>query len=308
LVIHPARKKQLLHENLPPESIAVNGNFRPICSRSFAPQALQCHLMKAFVYQVDAFRADGFLGNPAGVCVLESEAADGWMQTIAAKMNLSETAFLRQLNDGEFHLRWFTPKAEVKLCGHATLASAHLLWERGLLKAGQPARFQTLSGLLVARRDGELITLDFPAKPAKAVESVPGLLEALGVAGLYVGRSEFDYLVEVSSAEALRNMRPDFVALAKLPVRGVIATARSDDARFDFLSRFFAPAVGVNEDPVTGSAHCTLVPYWAGKLGKTKFVACQVSERGGVLNLELEGDRVRLAGKAKTMGNFRFEI
>jgi PhzF family phenazine biosynthesis protein len=196
----------------------------------------------------------------------------------------------------------------VKLCGHATLASAHLLWERGLHDRDQAARFHTLSGMLVAHRSGELITLDFPVKPARAAAAPPGLLEALGADAVYVGRSEFDYLVEVRSAEALRKLRPDFAALAKVPIRGVIVTAQSDETRFDFLSRFFAPAVGVNEDPVTGSAHSTLVPYWTAKLGKTKFVACQVSERGGVLNLELQGDRVHMAGKAKTVGNFRFEI
>lgn len=265
-------------------------------------------LMKMIVYEVDAFRAGTFLGNPAGVCVLESAKADEWMQALAAEMKLSETAFILPLADGDFQLRWFTPKAEVKLCGHATLASAHLLWESRRLEANKPARFQTLSGLLAAQRNGELITLDFPAKPATPAEPVPGLLEALDVEAVSVGRSQFDYLVEIESAKALRALRPDFARLAQLPVRGTIVTCRSDDARFDFLSRFFAPAFGVDEDPVTGSAHCTLVPFWASKLGKTEFVACQVSPRGGVLRLELKGERVHLAGEAVTTGKREFDL
>jgi PhzF family phenazine biosynthesis protein len=264
--------------------------------------------VKAIVYQVDAFRAEPFLGNPAGVCVLATAPSEDWMQRVAREMNLAETAFLTRRTDGDFHLRWFTPKTEVKLCGHATLASAHLLWERGLLEAAKPARFHTLSGLLSAERNGELITLDFPAKPAQAAEAVSGLLEALGTSAVYVGLSEFDYLVEIESAKALRSLKPDFERLRQFPVRGVIVTARSDDVRFDFMSRFFAPAVGVDEDPVTGSAHSTLAPYWAAKLGKTHFVACQVSARGGVLTLALQGDHVHLAGQAKTVRDFEFEI
>ncbi|HKQ40817.1 MAG TPA: PhzF family phenazine biosynthesis protein [Verrucomicrobiae bacterium] len=259
------------------------------------------------VYQVDAFRDDGFLGNPAGVCVLDRAAPDAWMQAVAEKMNLAETAFIRPLNHNEFHLRWFTPKAEVKLCGHATLASAHLLWERGLLDVKSAVRFQTLSGTLMAEKEAELITLDFPAKPAAPSDAPEGLLGALGTSAVYVGRSEFDYLVEVGSAKVLRTLKPDFALLRKLPVRGVIITAPSDDVRFDFMSRFFAPAVGVDEDPVTGSAHCTLAPYWAAKLQKTDFVACQVSARGGVLRLRLDTDRVHLSGHARTMAEFHFE-
>ena len=266
--------------------------------------------MSATIYQVDAFCADGFLGNPAGVCVLNTPWPEQqWMRDVAAKMNLSETAFLRPgPPKGEYSLRWLTPKAEVKLCGHATLASAHVLWERAFLEKGTSVRFETQSGSLLAHKENELIILDFPAKPSVKAEPVPGLLHALGVSAVYVERSEFDYLVEVESAKTLRNLKPDFQRLGKLPVRGVIVTAPSDDKRFDFMSRFFAPAVGVDEDPVTGSAHCTLTPYWAAKLGKTRFVACQVSERGGVLNLELKGDRVQLGGRAQTVGDFRFEL
>ncbi len=262
--------------------------------------------MAMVVYQVDAFRAEGFLGNPAGVCVLRDALADEWMQGVAEKMNLSETAFIQPLPDGDFHLRWFAPKAEVKLCGHATLASSHLLWERGLLARSNAARFQTLSGLLVAHRQDDLITLDFPATAPTLTQPPVGLFEALGAKGIYVGRSEYDYLVEIDSAKTLRALKPDFITLGKLPVRGVIVTANSDDSRFDFMSRFFAPAVGVDEDPVTGSAHCTLTPYWAAKLGKTELVACQVSARGGVLKLGLHGDRVHLGGSAKTIAEFEF--
>ncbi len=260
----------------------------------------------AIVYQVDAFRTEPFLGNPAGVCLLSSAPSDEWMQGIAREMNLSETAFVTALPDGEFSLRWFTPNSEVKLCGHATLASSHVLWERGLLNATSPARFQTLSGLLIAQKNGPEITLDFPAKPAVEAEPAPGLLNALGAEATFVGRSDSDYLVQIESPETLRHLRPNFAALLEVPVRGTIVTCKSDDAQFDFLSRFFAPVVGIDEDPVTGSAHCTLVPFWSAKLGRTKFVACQVSPRGGVLSLELKGDRVSLSGKAVTTGQREF--
>jgi PhzF family phenazine biosynthesis protein len=258
------------------------------------------------VHQVDAFREDPFLGNPAGVCLPAAPESDERMQAIAREMNLSETAFVTELPGGEFNLRWFTPKAEVKLCGHATLATAHVLWQQKILKPGTPARFQTLSGLLTAQQNGDEITLDFPAKPAAPAEAPPGLLDAFGFEAVFVSRSAFDYLVQVEPAATLRNLQPDFVRLAQLPVRGIIVTSPSDDSRFDFLSRFFAPAVGVDEDPVTGSAHCTLAPYWASKLGKTHFLACQVSPRGGVLRLELKGDRVLMSGKAVVTGQRQF--
>jgi len=254
------------------------------------------------VYQVDAFCEGKYLGNPAGVCVLNSPAPDHWMQEVAREMALSETAFLTGRQDNSFDLRWFTPKVEVKLCGHATLASAHLLWERGYLKPSEAARFHTLSGLLGAERAGERMTLNFPAKPAVAAAPPPGLIEALGVKPLFTGQSQFDYLVLIERASALRDLKPDFAALLKVPARGIIVTCLSDASEFDFLSRFFAPAAGVNEDPVTGSAHCTLAPFWAERLGKTKFLACQISERGGVIGVELRGDRVFLSGKAATVG------
>ena len=254
------------------------------------------------VYQVDAFREEPYLGNPAGVCLLGAPEPDERMQAIALEMNFSETAFVRAVPSGGFNLRWFTPKAEVKLCGHATLASAHVLWQQNVLQAGARAQFQTLSGVLTAEQDGPAIILDFPAKPAAKADPPDGLLDALGVAAVFVGRSAFDYLVQIDSAATLRHLRPNFGQLAQLPVRGVIVTSPSDDARFDFLSRFFAPSVGVAEDPVTGSAHCALAPYWASKLGKNQFTACQVSQRGGVLRLRWNGDRVFLSGKAESTG------
>lgn len=257
--------------------------------------------MRQTIYQVDAFTDRPFAGNPAGVCLLPEPAAEAWMQAIAAEMNLSETAFLVRQPDGAFHLRWFTPAAEVKLCGHATLASAHILWETGVLQPGETARFHTLSGLLTATRRDGWIELDFPATPALPAEPPANLAEALGASPCYVGLNVFDYLVEVENEATVRNLRPDFTALDKFPVRGVIVTARSAAPEFDFVSRFFAPSVGVNEDPVTGSAHSCLAPYWADRLGKIAMVAHQVSPRGGVVRVRLAGDRVLLGGQAVTV-------
>ncbi len=211
------------------------------------------------IYQVDAFTFQPFHGNPAGVCILPKPALESWMQSIAKEMNLSETAFLVQEEDG-FRLRWFTPAVEVKLCGHATLASAHVLWETGTLAAGKQARFHTLSGLLTADQHDNWIEMDFPAKIEEPSEPLDELAVALGVKPVYVGKNVFDYLVEVDSEDTVRNLEPDFTLLKKLPVRGVIVTARSASTDFDFVSRFFAPAVGINEDPVTGSAHTCLTP------------------------------------------------
>jgi PhzF family phenazine biosynthesis protein len=222
------------------------------------------------------------------------------MQNIAREMNLAETAFLYRGRDG-YDLRWFTPVAEVDLCGHATLASAHILWETDDLSPKARARFQTKSGLLTAARSGALIELDFPAKPEKPSEAPEGLIEALGVTPRYVGRNEFDYLVEVESQEIVRDADPDIARLKKIPARGVIVTAASSSAGFDFVSRFFAPAVGVDEDPVTGSAHCCLGPYWGAKLGKTDLKAYQASARGGIVRVRLAGDRVFLGGHAVTI-------
>ena len=252
------------------------------------------------IYQVDAFTSRPFAGNPAGVCVLPGPADEGWMQSIAAEMNLSETAFLHAVEDG-YNLRWFTPAAEVDLCGHATLASAHILWEQGFLDPGQLARFHTHSGLLTAGQKGAWIEMDFPSELAAAIEAQPILSQALGVKPSYTGQNRFDYLVEVASEALVRDMVPDFQKLSNLPVRGVIVTAPSANLEFDFVSRFFAPSVGVDEDPVTGSAHCCLGPYWGDKLGKTELVAYQVSRRGGMVRMQVAGERVLLGGQAVTV-------
>ena len=222
------------------------------------------------------------------------------MQKVAMEMNLSETAFLHREKDG-WRLRWFTPTVEVALCGHATLASAHVLWETGRLKKSAPARFHTLSGLLTAQRVGREIALNFPARPVELSPAPEGLNESLGVTPLSISRTAFDYLVEVDSAETVRRLKPDFGKLASIPVRGVIVTARGDSRKYHFISRFFAPASGVNEDPVTGSAHCALGTFWAAKLKRTEFSAFQASARGGVISVTVQGDRVLLRGRAVTV-------
>jgi predicted PhzF superfamily epimerase YddE/YHI9 len=254
---------------------------------------------------VDAFTAEPFRGNPAAVCLPDRELADAFMQSVAAEMNLSETAFPVPQGEG-WRLRWFTPKAEVDLCGHATLASAHVLWETGRLPLNRPAVFATRSGRLTCVRRGGWIEMDFPAEPADALGDAAlaaELAAALNAAGRVVGRkrNRMDDLVELDSPAAVRAITPDFARLAALPARGVIVTARSDDPRYDFVSRFFAPAVGVNEDPVTGSAHCCLGPYWAAKLGKPDLLAYQCSPRGGVVRVSVRGDRVLLGGQAVTV-------
>ncbi len=252
------------------------------------------------ITQVDAFTDKPFAGNPAAVCVLSSPREEAWMRNVAREMNLSETAFLVKQADG-YGLRWFTPTVEIKLCGHATLASAHVLWEEGFLKPNEQARFHTLSGLLTADRRGDWIELDFPATPEQPAEAPPGLLAALDAHPIYVGKNKFDYLVEVSSEAEVRELKPNYSALYKIEVRGVIVTARATTPPFDFVSRFFAPGSGVDEDPVTGSAHCCLGPYWAKKLGKNDLVAYQASPRGGVVRVGVRGDRVKLGGQAVTI-------
>jgi PhzF family phenazine biosynthesis protein len=252
------------------------------------------------IYQVDAFTDRPFAGNPAAVCLLPEPRGESWMQQVAQEMNLSETAFLLWQKDG-FNLRWFTPLAEVNLCGHATLASAHILWEQEYLRPGEQARFHTRSGLLTADRQQDLIELDFPATPEEQTDAPPHLLEALGVTASYIGKNVFDYLVEVDSEETVRVMKPNISLLAQVEARGVIVTSRASSPGYDFVSRFFAPRVGVNEDPVTGSAHCCLAPYWGKKLNKNEMVAFQASARGGVLFLRVNGDRVKLAGQAVTV-------
>lgn len=250
--------------------------------------------------QVDAFTDRPFAGNPAAVCLLADERDAEWMQAVAAEMNLSETAFVRPLEDG-FDLRWFTPAVEVDLCGHATLASAHALWSEEIVGNDSPIRFHTRSGLLECVQRGELIEMDFPATSAEPVPATQALAEALGVEPSWTGGSEFDRLVLVDSAATLRSLQPDFARLKAVPVRGVIVTSASDDSRFDFLSRFFGPAVGIDEDPVTGSAHCCLAPFWSERLAKTEMTAFQASSRGGVVHVRVAGERVYLAGNAVTV-------
>lgn len=250
----------------------------------------------------DAFTAEPFRGNPAGVCVLEAERAPTWMQAVAAELNLSETAFL--LREGEvWRLRWFTPALEVKLCGHATLASAHVLWETGAA-SGDRIAFETVSGTLTATLTDDGIDLDFPARPAAEAAAPPHLVEGLGLpanGARTVAAAEEDWVVEVEDEATLRELQPDFGRLARIDARGVIATATATMEGVDFVSRYFAPRCGIDEDPVTGSAHCTLAPFWAPYLGKSRLRAHQASARGGDLVVELRGDRVGLIGRAVTV-------
>jgi PhzF family phenazine biosynthesis protein len=261
--------------------------------------------MPLSITQVDAFADKPFAGNPAAVCVLPEARDAAWMQAVGLEMNLSETAFLVRRPDG-FDLRWFTPSVEVDLCGHATLASAHVLWEEGHLDPAEQARFHTRSGLLTADKTGHWIEMDFPAKPEQPAPAPEGLVEALGAIPKYVGKNAFDYIVELDSENTVRTLKPNFSLLAKLPVRGVIVTSRASE--YDFVSRFFAPGSGIDEDPVTGSAHCCLGPYWASRLKKSEFVAYQASARGGVVRVRIEGDRVRLGGQAITVLRGQFLV
>lgn len=249
---------------------------------------------------VDAFTDRPFAGNPAAVCLLDGPRPDAWLQDVAREMNLSETAFLLPQQDG-YRLRWFTPAVEVDLCGHATLASAHVLWELELPPSMREIRFHTRSGILTAARKKEWIELDFPAEPPLPADDAPDLAEMLGVPAFPAGRNRMDYLVEVSDEAAVRGLQPDFAALARLSCRGMIVTSRADSKEYDFVSRFFAPGAGIPEDPVTGSAHCCLGPYWGKKLGKTVMTGYQASARGGIVHVELAGERVRLGGKAVTV-------
>ena len=252
------------------------------------------------IVQVDAFTDTPFAGNPAAVCLLPEPRDERWMQDVAREMSLSETAFLHRREDG-FDLRWFTPAVEVDLCGHATLASAHVLWEDGHLRPDEQARFFTKSGLLTARRDGEWIELDLPVEAEEPVEVPADLVRALAITPKYVGKNRFNYVVEIDSEAAVREVKPDFSLLQTLPVQGVIVTSLSASPDFDFVCRYFAPAAGINEDPVTGSAYCCLGPFWRQRLKKDAFLAQQVSPRGGIVRVRLSGDRVLLGGKAITV-------
>ena len=249
------------------------------------------------IYHASAFTDRPFGGNPAAVCFPPEPVASDWMQAVATDMNLSETAYLEPRNGG-FGLRWFTPAVEVALCGHATLASSHVLWETGRLPFDAEARFWTKSGELVCRRSADgLIRMDFPGDPPVEVDPPADLAAALGVEAVEISKGKFDYVVEVASAAEVRSAQPDFRALAKLPVRGVMVTARGDQ-RYDFISRFFGPGSGIDEDPVTGSAHCALACYWAPRLGKNAMRAFQASRRGGDVEVRVSGSRVELGGRA----------
>ncbi len=261
--------------------------------------------MKKWIYQVDAFSAKPFGGNPAGVMVLDEMPQDARMQAIAAEMNLSETAFLTPQGE-EFNLRWFTPATEVELCGHATLASAHILWEQGYLTTGQTAVFNTASGVLKARRSGDWIEMDFPAYTISPAESLREVEDALGASINALVETGGNLLAEMIAEDGVRGLEPDYSAIGHLPYQGVIATSRSVEPGFDFVSRYFAPRVGINEDPVTGSAHSSLGPYWAEKLGKNEMRARQISARGGELKVRVVQPRVFISGQAVTV--FRAEL
>ncbi|EAQ82091.1 PhzF family phenazine biosynthesis protein [Blastopirellula marina] len=256
--------------------------------------------MPQTLYQIDAFTARPLAGNPAAVCWLEQSCEDRWLQAVAAEMNLSETAFLWQ-EESRFRLRWFTPAVEVDLCGHATLAAAHFLWETGKAATDATIEFNTRSGVLTAVRINDRIELDFPIDEIEAGDPPTGLIAALGCKPIATGRNRRDVLVEVASEAELRSVAPDFRRLAEIRARGVIVTCRGDGENYEFLSRFFAPACGIDEDPVTGSAHCALVTYWAPKWKKQTLRAFQCSQRGGELEVTLDGDRAKLRGAAVTV-------
>jgi PhzF family phenazine biosynthesis protein len=254
--------------------------------------------IKQPIYIVDAFADRPFAGNPAAVCPLAVEASPAWMQRVAAEMNLSETAFVHQRH-GRWNLRWFTPTVEVDLCGHATLAAAHALWESGIAPIGEPLLFHTRSGALKVVSDEGGYQMDFPALPVVRSQHPEDLSDTLGTTPVWVGTNSMDLFVELADEDIVRSLRPDMTRIARYPVRGVIVTARA--AATDFVSRFFAPACGIPEDPVTGSAHCALGPYWAAKLGRNDLVGFQASARGGRVKVSVRGDRVVLGGTAVTV-------
>jgi PhzF family phenazine biosynthesis protein len=258
------------------------------------------------IVQVDAFTSKPFSGNPAAVCVLNAPREEGWMGNVAMEMNLSETSFLvpHAEDHGAFHLRWFTPTIEVALCGHATLASAHVLWEEGRLAPHAEARFHTKSGLLTCTRVGHWIEMDFPATFVEASDPPAQLQGALGAPFSFAGRSKFDYLVQLADEDSVRALQPNHSLLRQLPVRGIIVTALANPSNthnYDFVSRFFAPGSGIDEDPVTGSSHCALAPYWASRTGKSQMTGFQASARGGIVKVRPVEDRVFLSGQAVTV-------
>jgi PhzF family phenazine biosynthesis protein len=306
--IEPLTRENGIGEALLRTRIANNGLSSQDVEGSFSrfESNTQEISMGIRISQVDAFTDRRFAGNPAAVCVLSEPADETWMQAVAGEMNLSETAFAQRLGSGsKFNLRWFTPTKEVDLCGHATLATAHILWEEGHLPPGEPALFESRSGLLTAKRGPDGIELDFPAEPVHEEVTDAGelteLRSALGAPIQFAGRNRFDLLVELETEAVVRSLRPDIRRLAQFPVRGVIVTARSNSPDYHFVSRFFAPQVGVDEDPVCGSAHCCLGPFWAEKLDRSALIAHQVSCRGGVVRVRVAGPRVVLIGQAVTV-------
>lgn len=290
-----ADEEARLHEAAHAECFIANSVRTEIRVEPPRPGGPQCAPVDLQV--VDAFTDRAFAGNPAAVCRLAGPPDETWMKALAREMNLSETCFLHPI-DGGFSLRWLTPVAEVKLCGHATLASAYTLWADGILRLDEPARFLTASGWLTCRRDGGWIEMDFPALALEPVAPPPGLVEGLGVTPVAVRRAAFDYLVEVVDEATVRGLQPDFSRLKTVEARGITVTAKGATGGYDFVSRFFAPAAGIDEDPVTGSAHCALGPYWQGKTGRNQFTAFQASARGGVVKLTVNADRVLLRGQA----------
>ena len=255
---------------------------------------------------VDAFASGPFTGNPAAVVVLENWPHDSWLQNVAMEMNLSETAFLVGSQD-EYQLRWFTPCVEVDLCGHATLAAAVALADLELMNDQTQVKFATRSGQLIVTRRGEQYELDFPVVIAESCSAPAGLIESLGVNAVNVARNKFDYLVEVGTTSQVRSATPNFSQLGTIEARGVILTAKDETGQYDFISRFFAPASGINEDPVTGSAHCCLAHYWGERLSKALMIGLQASQRGGVVHVELRGDRVILAGQGFVFARGEFD-
>ncbi len=258
--------------------------------------------MKQPIIQVDSFTKQAFRGNPAAVCVLSSPQDEGWMQSVAQEMNLSETAFLIK-QDQSYSLRWFTPATEVPLCGHATLASAHVLWTEGYASTGQELRFKTKSGILTAKYQDDWIELNFPANRSQDIPPITKLADALGVPLKTVLYNSLGYLVEIADAQQVRQLQPNFTLLKQLPISNVIVTSKGEEnSEYDFLSRFFAPGLGIDEDPVTGAAHCCLAPYWRDRLHQDQFLAYQASSRGGVVKINYDGgDRVLILGQAVTV-------
>jgi PhzF family phenazine biosynthesis protein len=252
------------------------------------------------LWLIDAFADAPFSGNPAAICMLPGHRPDAWLQALAGEVNQAATAFLTR-KEADWGLRWFNPRVELELCGHGTLASAHFLWESGLLQRTTAARFHTRRGVLTAASDGAWIVLDFPSTPPAETAIPEGLADALGAAPVWSGRSPFDLFVQVETAEMVRSLSPDIAALAAFDARGIIVTAKGDGRGIDFVSRFFSPRVGVAEDAVTGSAHCALAPYWARELGRAALTGHQASPRGGMVRVETKGERVLLGGKARTV-------